>query len=65
VGGGARQPRPGPARRAKAQAIADAAHRVAAGEFDAEFPLSVWQTGSGTQSHMNVNEVVAHLARRP
>jgi len=47
---------------AKAQAIAGAAHRVAAGEFDAEFPLSVWQTGSGTQSHMNVNEVVAHLA---
>ena len=47
---------------AKAQAIADAAQRVAAGEFDAEFPLSVWQTGSGTQSNMNVNEVVAHLA---
>ena len=46
----------------KAQAIATAAQRVAAGEFDAEFPLSVWQTGSGTQSHMNVNEVVAHLA---
>ena len=49
---------------AKAQAIADAAERVALGEFDAEFPLSVWQTGSGTQSHMNVNEVVAHLASR-
>ena len=47
---------------AKAQAIADAAHRVAGGEFDAEFPLSVWQTGSGTQSNMNVNEVVANLA---
>ena len=47
---------------AKAQVIADAAQRVAAGEFDAEFPLSVWQTGSGTQSNMNVNEVVAHLA---
>ena len=46
----------------KAQAIADAAQRVATGEFDAEFPLSVWQTGSGTQSNMNVNEVVAHLA---
>jgi fumarate hydratase class II len=45
-----------------AQAIADAAHRVAWGEFDAEFPLSVWQTGSGTQSNMNVNEVVASLA---
>ena len=49
---------------AKAQAIAAAAERVAAGEFDAEFPLSVWQTGSGTQSHMNVNEVVARLAAR-
>ena len=49
---------------AKAQAIAAAAERVAAGEFDAEFPLSVWQTGSGTQSHMNVNEVLARLASR-
>ena len=47
---------------AKSQAIASAAQRVASGEFDAEFPLSVWQTGSGTQSNMNVNEVVAHLA---
>jgi fumarate hydratase, class II len=46
----------------KAEAIAAAAQRVAAGEFDAEFPLSVWQTGSGTQSHMNVNEVIANLA---
>ena len=46
----------------RAQAIADAALRVAAGEFDAQFPLSVWQTGSGTQTHMNVNEVIAHLA---
>ena len=48
----------------KAQAIAAAAQRVAKGEFDAEFPLSVWQTGSGTQSNMNVNEVVAALASR-
>jgi fumarate hydratase class II len=47
---------------AKAAAIVDAATRVAAGEFDAEFPLSVWQTGSGTQTHMNMNEVLAHLA---
>ena len=46
----------------KARAIAMAAARVAAGEFDSAFPLSVWQTGSGTQSNMNVNEVVAHLA---
>jgi fumarate hydratase, class II len=47
---------------AKAEAIAGAAGRVAAGEFDDQFPLSVWQTGSGTQSNMNVNEVVAGLA---
>src|SRR3990167_2216514 len=48
----------------KSQAIADAARRVATGEFDAEVPLSLWQTGSGTQSNMNVNEVVANLASR-
>ena len=47
---------------ARAAAMAAAATRVAAGEFDAQFPLSVWQTGSGTQSNMNVNEVIAHLA---
>ncbi|WP_296700106.1 lyase family protein, partial [Thiocapsa sp. UBA6158] len=41
---------------AKADAVAAAAARVAAGEFEAQFPLSVWQTGSGTQSNMNVNE---------
>ena len=46
----------------QAEAIAAAAMRVAAGEFDTQFPLSVWQTGSGTQSHMNVNEVIANLA---
>jgi len=46
----------------KACAIEAAAARVAAGELDDQFPLSVWQTGSGTQSHMNVNEVIAHLA---
>ena len=47
---------------AKARAIAAAAAQVAAGDWDAQFPLSVWQTGSGTQSHMNVNEVLASLA---
>ena len=47
---------------AKAEAVAAAAARVAAGEFDAQFPLAVWQTGSGTQSNMNVNEVIASLA---
>ena len=49
---------------AKAQAIEAAAVRVCTGEFDAQFPLSVWQTGSGTQSNMNVNEVIARLAAR-
>jgi len=47
---------------AKAAAVAAAAMRVADGEFESQFPLSVWQTGSGTQSNMNVNEVVANLA---
>ncbi|MDR1954003.1 MAG: class II fumarate hydratase [Clostridiales Family XIII bacterium] len=45
----------------KATAIAAACDQILAGELDAEFPLSVWQTGSGTQSNMNVNEVVARL----
>ncbi len=48
----------------RARAISHAAQAVAQGDFDAEFPLSVWQTGSGTQSHMNVNEVIATLATR-
>ena len=46
----------------RATAIAAAATRIAAGELDEQFPLSVWQTGSGTQSNMNVNEVIARLA---
>src|SRR3954468_10643305 len=41
----------------KAQALQSAADEILAGSLDAEFPLSVWQTGSGTQSNMNVNEV--------
>jgi fumarate hydratase, class II len=45
-----------------ADAVATAADRVAAGEFDAEFPIDVFQTGSGTSSNMNTNEVVASLA---
>ena len=45
-----------------AEAIMHAAAEVAAGERDAEFPLLVWQTGSGTQTNMNVNEVIANLA---
>jgi fumarate hydratase, class II len=46
----------------KAQAIARAADEVLAGRHDAEFPLVVWQTGSGTQTNMNVNEVLANRA---
>ena len=48
--------------RKKAQAICTAADEVLAGRHDGEFPLSVWQTGSGTQSNMNVNEVLANRA---
>ena len=47
---------------AKADAIARAAGEVLAGMHDGEFPLLVWQTGSGTQSNMNVNEVLANRA---
>lgn len=39
-----------------------AADRILDGDFDDQFPLTVWQTGSGTQSNMNVNEVIAHIA---
>lgn len=45
-----------------AEAIERAADEVIAGQHDAEFPLAVWQTGSGTQTHMNVNEVLANRA---
>ena len=45
-----------------AKAIEGAATRVLEGGFDDEFPLVVWQTGSGTQSNMNMNEVLANLA---
>lgn len=45
-----------------ADAIVTAADEVIAGRWDDEFPLSVWQTGSGTQSNMNVNEVIANRA---
>ena len=47
---------------AKASAIVAAAGEAIAGRHDAEFPLAVWQTGSGTQTHMNVNEVLANRA---
>ena len=45
-----------------AAAIEQAAGEVAGGRFDAHFPLVVWQTGSGTQSNMNSNEVIANRA---
>jgi fumarate hydratase class II len=45
-----------------ADAISAIAQEVADGSLDAEFPLVVWQTGSGTQSNMNVNEVIANAA---
>jgi fumarate hydratase class II len=48
--------------RGKAQAVRAAADEVLAGRHDEEFPLVVWQTGSGTQSNMNVNEVLANRA---
>ena len=46
----------------KAEAIIKAADEVLAGQHPGEFPLSVWQTGSGTQSNMNMNEVLANRA---
>ncbi|WP_027963834.1 class II fumarate hydratase [Halalkalibacillus halophilus] len=45
----------------KANAIGHAADRVVAGELHEHFPLVVWQTGSGTQSNMNMNEVLAYV----
>ncbi|MCQ2558944.1 MAG: class II fumarate hydratase, partial [Oscillospiraceae bacterium] len=45
---------------ARAELISRVCDEISAGELDEEFPLSVWQTGSGTQSNMNVNEVVAN-----
>ncbi|UFJ62144.1 class II fumarate hydratase [Brevibacillus sedimenti] len=48
----------------KAKAIAAAADEVLQGRWDEHFPLVVWQTGSGTQSNMNVNEVIANRANQ-
>ncbi|HEY7003062.1 MAG TPA: class II fumarate hydratase [Gaiellaceae bacterium] len=48
--------------REKAERIAAAGDRIAVGEFDDQFPLDVFQTGSGTSSNMNANEVMASLA---
>jgi len=46
----------------KAKRIAEAADAVARGEHDEQFPVDVFQTGSGTSTNMNANEVIAHLA---
>src|SRR5262249_4023020 len=46
----------------KAELIAKVADEVISGQLDGEFPLYVWQTGSGTQSNMNVNEVISNRA---
>ena len=44
--------------------IVNAAEEVISGQWDAQFPLVVWQTGSGTQSNMNCNEVIANIANQ-
>lgn len=46
----------------KAKAIVDACDEILGGKLDEHFPLVVWQTGSGTQTNMNVNEVIANRA---
>src|SRR6267378_3812766 len=46
----------------KAKLITQAADEVIAGKLNGHFPLSVWQTGSGTQTNMNVNEVISNRA---
>ncbi|MGR9117624.1 MAG: class II fumarate hydratase [Gammaproteobacteria bacterium] len=48
----------------RGDAIAEASEEVIAGTLDEHFPLVIWQTGSGTQSNMNANEVIANLANR-
>jgi fumarate hydratase class II len=51
-------------KKGEAKAILASAMRVASGELDGEFPIDVFQTGSGTSSNMNANEVIATLASR-
>ncbi len=46
----------------KAELIQKSAKLIIDGKYDDQFPLVVWQTGSGTQTNMNVNEVIAHIA---
>lgn len=49
----------------RAERIQAAAAKIVAGDYDDQFPLPVWISGSGTQSNMNVNEVIASLAQQP
>jgi len=44
----------------KCKVICQVCDEIIAGKLEGNFPLAVWQTGSGTQSNMNVNEVIAH-----
>ena len=46
----------------KADLISSVCDEIIAGKLDSEFPLVIWQTGSGTQSNMNLNEVIANRA---
>ncbi len=48
----------------KRTAIVQAAQEVVEGQLNEHFPLSIWQTGSGTQTNMNANEVIAHYAKK-
>jgi fumarate hydratase class II len=48
----------------KAKLIQEACDEILAGKHDTQFPLSIWQTGSGTQTNMNVNEVIANIGNK-
>ena len=48
----------------KKELIVYACNKILLGYYDDQFPLSIWQTGSGTQTNMNVNEVIAHIANK-
>ena len=49
----------------KAELIVQAADEVISGKLDSQFPLKIWQTGSGTQTNMNANEVIAIQDLKP
>lgn len=48
----------------KKELISFATNKILLSHYDDQFPLTVWQTGSGTQTNMNVNEVIAHIANK-